>query len=365
MNHRIGTVDLPPRLGMQRYFTELPALELSATFAAPPKPSQVTRWKAEAPERSLALAAPWVATHRKAPPSAPAAGRGWTGEHAAGEFRDAPAVRAALAELSKLCAELSPWAVVFSSPPLFSPSTGNRDRLRHFFAEVAPAELFAGAQRVWVPDGLWESLAAVRFAAELGITCAIDPLVTIPGTPPDLHFHYETSDLYFRIQAIGRTRGLREDDLISIEELSTFYPEAAFILATMERWKDAKSVLQRLSAEATEVDPIERMTRRSGGEALAFQRPAGAAAAAAVAGGAAVLGAAAMGDGEDEEGDDEDFEDDEDDEGGDEEGDDKDGELDGDEDEVEDELDDDSGASAEGEDDEEEDGEEDDEEDDE
>jgi hypothetical protein len=223
----------------------------------------------------------------------------------AGELRDAPATRAALAELGKLCAELSPWAVVFHSPPLFSPSTGNRERLRQFFAEVAPAELFGGAQRVWVPDGLWESLAAVRFATELGITCAIDPLVQIPGAPLDLHLHYEVEQIYFRINAIGRTRGLREDDLISVEELSMVYPEAAFILATMERWKDAKNVLQRLREEATELDPIARMSRRTGGEALAFQRPAGASAAAA---GAAMAAGGAMGGGQGE-GDDEDFDD--------------------------------------------------------
>jgi uncharacterized protein YecE (DUF72 family) len=275
MNHRIGTVDLPPRLGMQRYFGELAALELSAPFAAPPKPSVVTRWKAEAPPGGLAIAAPWVATHRKAPPNA----KGWTADAGSGEFRDSPAARAALESFGAICAELKPWAVVFSSPALFSPSMANRDRLRHFFSEVAPAERFGGAQRVWVPDGLWESLAAVRFAAELGITCAIDPLVTIPGTPPDLHYHYESTALYFRILGIGRNRGLREDDYITLEEMSALYEDASFIMATMERWKDAKNLQKRLlSDEApTEVDPIARMTRRSPGQALAFQKPAGAA----------------------------------------------------------------------------------------
>jgi uncharacterized protein YecE (DUF72 family) len=275
MNHRIGTVDLPPRLGMQRYFGELAALELSATFAAPPKPSVVTRWKAEAPAGGLAIAAPWVATHRKAPPNA----KGWVGDAGSGEFRDSPAVRAALESFGAICAELQPWAVVFTSPSLFSPSVANRDKLRHFFGEVAPAERFAGAQRVWVPDGLWESLAAVRFSEELGITCAIDPLVTIPGTPPDLHYHYESTGLYFRILGIGRNRGLREDDYITLEEMSALYEDASFILATMERWKDAKNLQKRLAADGapTEVDPVARMTRRSPGQALAFQRPAGAA----------------------------------------------------------------------------------------
>jgi uncharacterized protein YecE (DUF72 family) len=272
MTHRIGTVDLPPRMGMDRYFAELSALELSSTHAAPPKPSAVARWKAEAPAGSLVLAAPWVATHRKAPLMA----KGWATDPAAGEFRDTPIVRAAMHEFAKVCAQLSPWAVIFPSPPLFSPSTGNRDRLRQFFAEVAPAEMFGGAQRVWIPDGLWEPLTAVRFASQLGITCAIDPLVTIPGTPADLHLHYETNDLYFRIHGIGRTRGLREDDLISIEELSAYYENAAFMIATMERWRDAKSIVQRLSEERTEVDPLSAGARR-GGAALAFQRPAGAA----------------------------------------------------------------------------------------
>jgi uncharacterized protein YecE (DUF72 family) len=316
-------------MAMQHYFTQLQALELSATFSAPPKPSVLARWKAEAPANSLAIGAPWVVSHRKAPPSA----KGWVGDATSGEFRDSPAVRTAVAELARICGELSPWAVIFTSPSLFSPSTANREKLRHFFGEVAPAEHFAGAKRVWVPDGLWEPLAAVRFATELGITCALDPLVQIPGMPLDLHFHYETSDLYFRILAIGRNRGLREDDLISIEELSAFYEDAAFIFATMERWKDAKNTLQRLSGEQTEVDPIERMTRRKPGEALAFQRPAGAAAAA----GAAVVGAELLGEGE--EGD-EAFEDD-DEVGDDEDGDDEVGEDEGDEDDAEDDDDED------------------------
>jgi uncharacterized protein YecE (DUF72 family) len=267
MNHRIGTVDLPPRIGMDRYFAEFSALELSATHAAPLKPSALTRWKAEAPAQSLALAAPWVVSHRKPPPNA----RGWATDPASGEFRDTPVVRAALAEFAASCNQLAPWAVVFSSPSLFSPSTSNRERLVRFFAEVAPAELFGGAQRVWIPDGLWEPLTAVRFAAQLGVTCAIDPLVAIPGASPELHLHYETSDLYFRLHGIGRTRGLREDDLIAIEELSSIYGEAAFILATMERWKDAKTISQRLQDEITAVDPIAR--GRRGGAALAFQQP--------------------------------------------------------------------------------------------
>lgn len=337
MNHRIGTVDLPPRLGMQRYFGELGALELSATFSSPLKQSLVNRWKAEAPAGSLALAAPWVVTHRKAPPNV----RGWTADSASGEFRDSPAVRAALEVFGQLCQELKPWAVVFTSPNLFSPSAANRDKLRHFFAEVAPAERFAGAQRVWVPDGLWESLSAVRFAQELGITCAIDPLVTIPGTPPDLHYHYETSDLYFRILGIGRTRGLREDDLITLEEMSSLYEDASFLFASMERWKDAKSLQKRLGEEEpTEIDPIARMTRRSGGEALAFQRPVGAAAAAA----AAAAGIGALDDDEDgdedleeEDGDDEDELDETGDfESDDEDGDDDDSDEDADDDEPED-----------------------------
>jgi len=280
MNHRIGTVDLPPRLGMQRYFGELQALELSATFSGPLKPSLITRWKAEAPEGGLALAAPWVATHRKAPPNA----KGWAADAGSGEFRDSPAVRAALESFGASCAELKPWAVVFTSPSLFSPSVANREKLRHFFSEVAPAERFAGAERVWVPDGLWESLAAVRFSEELGITCAIDPLVTIPGTPPDLHYHYETTGLYFRILGIGRNRGLREDDYITLEEMSALYEDASFIMATMERWKDAKNLQKRLASDETptEVDPVARMTRRSPGQALAFQRPAGAAGVAGV-----------------------------------------------------------------------------------
>lgn len=268
MNHRIGTVDLPPRIGPSRYFAELTVLELSATCAAPLNARARTRWKTEAPAGSLALAAPWIATHKKPPPNA----RGYAADPGAGELRDSPAVRAALQEFGATCVELSAWAAVFPSPPLLSPSVANRERLTRFFAEVAPAELFGGAQRVWIPDGLWEPLAAVRFAQQLGVTCAVDPLVTIPGAPPDLHLHYEAESLYFRFGGLGRSRGLREEDLLAIEELATYYPDASFVFASMERWKDAKNTAQRLSEEITEVDPMAGGRRRPG-EELAFQRP--------------------------------------------------------------------------------------------
>ena len=55
---------------------------------------------------------------------------------------------------------------------------------KKFFGELATEEAI-GAQRVWVPGGLWDLRTAVKLATELGVTCAIDPLVREPGATDD------------------------------------------------------------------------------------------------------------------------------------------------------------------------------------
>src|SRR5262249_14021998 len=81
--------------------------------------------------------------------------------------------RAGVAGLRACC-------VASRSPDHLAPSAANRAQLHQFFGELA-TEAAIGCPRVWVPGGLWEPPAAVKLARELGVTCAIDPLVREPG----------------------------------------------------------------------------------------------------------------------------------------------------------------------------------------
>ena len=241
---RIGTVDLPERVDRARYFRTLSYVELSALFAGPMKPSALTRWADEAPVATVGLVAPWVLTHRR-PPDAT---RTWPHDATVGDFRDSAPGREALAALRSAAKTLMSPVAVFRSPALFAPSVANRDALRRFFGEVATPEA-VGTRRVWIPDGLWEPRAAVKLATELGVTCAIDPLVLDPTQPAETYEDLEAPALYFRIGGLGRAGALRSEKLEDLLALIEHYQsiELTIAFASAERWTDARNLARLVS----------------------------------------------------------------------------------------------------------------------
>ncbi len=235
---RIGTVDIPERVERARYFEELSYLELSALFAAPLKSASLARWQELAPPGALGLVAPWVLTHRKPPKSE----RLWHHDASVGDFRDSAPGRSALAAFAGAVTQLAASLAIFPSPPLFAPSTANRDQLRRFFGEVATREA-VGADRVWIPDGLWEPRAAVGFASEIGVICAIDPLVRDPARPAEVYEDLDASALYFRIGGLGRSGSLRAEALEDLAALLEHYEniELTVAFASPTRWQDARN----------------------------------------------------------------------------------------------------------------------------
>lgn len=251
---RIGTVDIPERVDRSRYFRELSYLELSALFAGPLKPAALSKWGTNAPDGAIGLVAPWVLTHRQGPK----ASRSWDHDATVGDFRDSPLSRAALAQLAAGVATLRAGFAIFRSPSLFAPSAANRDRLRHFFGEIATAEAVGGATRVWVPDGLWETRSAIAFATELGIVCSFDPLVRAPDEPPEIYDDLDVEELYLRITNLGRTGPMRTEKQ---EDLVGFLMEYAGVPTTIAfespaRWADARNFKRLLDGTEMPDEPV-------------------------------------------------------------------------------------------------------------
>jgi uncharacterized protein YecE (DUF72 family) len=148
--------------------------------------------------------------------------------------------------------------VLFRSPPLFAPSSANRDQLRRFFGEVATEEAI-GAPRVWLPDGLWEPRIAVSFATEIGVICAIDPLVHDPATPGEVYEDLEAPALYFRISGIGRSGPIRSEKLEDLAALAEHYEGVALTIAfaSAQRWQDARNFKKLLGDEAAVSEPSD------------------------------------------------------------------------------------------------------------
>jgi uncharacterized protein YecE (DUF72 family) len=244
----IGTVDIPERIERPRYFLELPYLELSALFAGPLKAAAIARWKEVAPPGSLGLVAPWVLTQRKPPKTE----RSWRYDDTVGDFRDSSLARSALEMFREAVTAVTPAHVLFRSPALFAPSTANREQLKRFFSEVATEDA-TGPSRVWIPDGLWEPRAAVAFASEIGVTCALDPLVHDPSRPAEIYEGLEAPRLYFRIDGLGQAGPIRSERLEDLAALVEHYQgiDLTIAFSSPARWQDARNFKKLLEGAAS------------------------------------------------------------------------------------------------------------------
>lgn len=142
---------------------------------------------------------------------------------------------------------LSARCVVFRSPESFSPSASNRELLRTFFGELAPAEAL-GVPRVWLPGGLWDVRTAAKLAGELDVTLAFDPLVRAPGEPPEVHYDLEVNSIYLRPEGAGRAGTIRNEKLEDLVALMEHYEDLPLTVAfaSPERWKDARNLMKLL-----------------------------------------------------------------------------------------------------------------------
>lgn len=237
-------MDVPQRVERERYFRELSYLELTALFAGPVKPAVLAKWNEVAPPGAIGLVAPFSLTHRKAPSGT----KLWPHDASTGDFRVGPLAKDAIAQLREAVDAVSARYVVFRSPESFSPSAANRDQLRRFFAELAAQEA-VGAERVWVPGGLWEPRAATKLAGELELTCALDPMVRAPGELVDPYEGLEADSLYFRIESAGRAGQIRSERLEDLAALIESYADRSLTIAfaSPERWHDARNFKKLLA----------------------------------------------------------------------------------------------------------------------
>lgn len=221
----VGCADLPPGLRRKRYFQRLGYLENEGTRFRMPKKSVLRRWVAEAEGHAtgaghFGLYAPQEITDRPGPKGYPRSDRAWAHEELwqAGGFRDTKVVRAAVQAIAEACIAVRARVVIFRSPPDFVPSASNRDTVRAFFTDIAPSGMFGDAIRVWEPLGLWEILPTARFAAELGVVVACDPLSNNPlDDPTRLLTGLPGDSVYFRITGLGR--GTQRFDEYALEPL--------------------------------------------------------------------------------------------------------------------------------------------------
>lgn len=253
---RVGCAGLPAGLARPQYFERLAYLEASSTLFGLPKTAIQKRWRADAGEAGrMGLFAPQVITHRPGPRGYARSKEKLSPEALAqaGGFRATPVVRDAVEALAAAAVEMAAEAVIFRSPPDFAPSAANRDTMRGFFRDIAPAERFGGAVRVWEPQGLWELPVAARLAGELGLVLACDPLDNDPLAPdPDIYSHLPGDEVYFRVTGMGSSRSRFDGYAMeTLLDTAASYTRTWMVFANPGKYPDAIRFRRLLAAHRT------------------------------------------------------------------------------------------------------------------
>jgi uncharacterized protein YecE (DUF72 family) len=138
-----------------RYFKEFLFVEVQDTHVTQPGTGTIRRWRREAPPGfTFALLAPKdIGTEG---------------------FREGKVTETALKNLVDVAKELDAQTAVFSAPPDFTASRGNKTAVKDFLASVKKKF----KRIVWEPPLLWDADDASALAAESGAVAARDPLAS-------------------------------------------------------------------------------------------------------------------------------------------------------------------------------------------
>jgi hypothetical protein len=138
--------------------------------------------------------------------------------HGFGHLRETPEVESAWASIFGAMESAGVTALILKTPPSFSPSSANQQRLATFVKKMSDQ----GISAIWQPEGLWTSERAAQVADELNIpmitTCmGASGRVVLPtqvrwlrvdGEVPARHADALAYDLAETIEANGLVNGL-------------------------------------------------------------------------------------------------------------------------------------------------------------
>ncbi|MGD0524953.1 MAG: DUF72 domain-containing protein [Polyangiaceae bacterium] len=138
-----------------RYFKEFLFVEVQDTHVTQPGTGTIRRWRREAPPgfTFAALAPKDIGTEG---------------------FREGKITETALKNLVDVAKELDAQTAVFSAPPDFTSSRGNKTAVKDFLASVKKKF----KRIVWEPSPAWDADDASALAAESGAVAARDPLAS-------------------------------------------------------------------------------------------------------------------------------------------------------------------------------------------
>lgn len=157
-------------------FKHLSLMEIQESFLMPPKRSTLAQWKQRAPAGFAFSMRAWLLiTHGSESPAfsrLPAKHQQYGTD--VGFFRWTEPVRQAYESTVACALELGCAAIVFDTPPSFTPTPANRTHLQHFFETIARPEAI---DLVWQPRGIWSTEEVEGLCRDLQLRPAADPIV--------------------------------------------------------------------------------------------------------------------------------------------------------------------------------------------
>lgn len=228
----IGCGPFPPK--RQAFLDAFRVVELTESFSEPIRHNTLRKWDETRPAgfEYVLGASRWLTLDPLSEKSAPPAA---FDKRQFGLFAPSDANRAVWDEVRGQADALRADAVLFRSPPAFSPSQENLDNLRRFRESIIGEVPF---DLVWEPRGIWQPAEVLALGEELGFTIVRDP--HLESRLPD-----PVPNAYYAITAPAGHLRFSEDDLFDLNE---FFDEHEGKVRAVFRGPDrefnARSMLQ-------------------------------------------------------------------------------------------------------------------------
>jgi uncharacterized protein YecE (DUF72 family) len=189
-------------MSMRAYPRSFPVVEVQGTFYDPPSDATMRKWRAATgPELEYTMKVWQLVTHPATSPTYRRMRRTVNHRHAAGFFRDSPAVHEGWRRSRECAGVVAATAMLFQCPASFGPETVNVESMRRFFERIDRPR----ARLLWEPRGrAWIAKRdlAIALCRDLGLVHVVDPFVTQPE---------KGASVYWRLHGPGSARASYDD----------------------------------------------------------------------------------------------------------------------------------------------------------
>jgi len=151
----------------RNYFRRLRLVEVQDTFFMPPQNKTLTRWRQDGGDDFVFVIKAWqLITHEADAKGYRRLARDFSVDSKqCGRFQNTEEVATAYARTADAADILRASAILFETPPSFTPTQDNRSKIAAFFERIDRR----GRKMIWDARGVWSSTEVVSIATDLDL----------------------------------------------------------------------------------------------------------------------------------------------------------------------------------------------------